>query len=91
LNEAKKKIIELNKVQNYKPKTNLMIAEYKRTIQKIKNDHIGNITYTGQNKLYRNKINKNENINPIYNFSYIIIAKKQTDPKVLIISHSITQ
>jgi hypothetical protein len=32
-----KKIIELeNKVQNYKPKTNLMIAEYKKQLQKIK-------------------------------------------------------
>jgi inner membrane protein len=33
LNETKKKIIELeNKIVNYKPKTNLMIAEYKKTI-----------------------------------------------------------
>jgi inner membrane protein len=49
LNEAKKKIIELEKqIEHYKPKTNLMIAEYKKQLQKIKNDHIGNITYTGQ-------------------------------------------
>jgi inner membrane protein len=49
LNETTKKIIELeNKVQNYKPKTNLMIAEYKKQLHKIKNDHIGNITYSGQ-------------------------------------------
>jgi inner membrane protein len=49
LNETTKKIIELeNKVQNYKPKTNLMIGEYKKQLQKVKNDHIGNITYSGQ-------------------------------------------
>ena len=49
LNETKKSIIELEeKVSNYKPKTNLMIAEYKKQLQKIKNDKIGNITYSGQ-------------------------------------------
>jgi inner membrane protein len=49
LNETTKKIIELeNKVQNYKPKTNLMITEYKKQLQKIKNDHIGTITYSGE-------------------------------------------
>jgi inner membrane protein len=49
LNETTKKIIELeNKVQNYKPKTNLMIGEYKKQLQKVKNDHIGTITYSGQ-------------------------------------------
>jgi inner membrane protein len=49
LNETKKNIIELEeKVANYKPKTNLMIAEYKKQLQKIKHDKIGNITYSGQ-------------------------------------------
>jgi inner membrane protein len=49
LNETKKSIIELEeKVSNYKPKTNLMISEYKKQLQKIKNDKIGNITYSGQ-------------------------------------------
>jgi inner membrane protein len=49
LNETKKKIIDLEKkIESYKPKTNLMIAEYKKQLQKIKNDHIGNITYSGQ-------------------------------------------
>jgi inner membrane protein len=48
LNETKKSIIELEeKVSNYKPKTNLMISEYKKQLQKIKNDKIGNITYSG--------------------------------------------
>ena len=49
LNESKKKIIELeNKVANYKPKTNLMIAEYKKQLEKIKSNQIGKITYSGQ-------------------------------------------
>lgn len=49
LNETKKQIIELEKkVENYKPKTNLMIAEYKKQLDKIKNNQIGNITYSGQ-------------------------------------------
>lgn len=49
LNETQKQIIELEKkVENYKPKTNLMIAEYKKQLQKIKNGQIGNITYSGQ-------------------------------------------
>lgn len=49
LNETKKSIIELEKkVENYKPKTNLMIAEYKKQLSKIKNDQIGNISYSGQ-------------------------------------------
>jgi hypothetical protein len=49
LNESKKKIIELEKkVENYKPKTNLMIAEYKKQLEKIKSNQIGNITYFGQ-------------------------------------------
>ena len=48
LNEVKKKIIELEKqIEHYKPKTNLMISEYKRQLEKIKNDQIGNITYSG--------------------------------------------
>jgi inner membrane protein len=48
LNETKKNIIELeDKIENYKPKTNLMIAEYKKQLQKIKNDKIGSITYSG--------------------------------------------
>jgi inner membrane protein len=48
LNETKKSIIELEeKVSNYKPKTNLMISEYKKQLQKIKNDKIGSITYSG--------------------------------------------
>ena len=48
LNETKKSIIELEKkVENYKPKTNLMIAEYKKQLEKIKNNQIGNITYSG--------------------------------------------
>jgi inner membrane protein len=48
LNEVKKKIIELEKqIENYKPKTNLMIAEYKKQLQKIKNNNIANITYSG--------------------------------------------
>ena len=49
LNETKKNIIDLeNKIANYKPKTNLMIAEYKKQLQKIKSDQIGNITYSGE-------------------------------------------
>ena len=49
LNESKKKIIELeNKVANYKPKTNLMIAEYKKQLEKIKSNQISKITYSGQ-------------------------------------------
>ena len=49
LNETKKSIIELEeKVSNYKPKINLMISEYKKQLQKIKNDKIGSITYSGQ-------------------------------------------
>ena len=49
LNESKKKIIELeNKVANYKPKTNLMIAEYKKQLEKIKSNQIGKINYSGQ-------------------------------------------
>jgi inner membrane protein len=56
LNETTKKIIELeNKVLNYKPKTNLMIAEYKKQLKK-KNNQIGNITYS--NKLYRMRARK---------------------------------
>lgn len=48
LNEVKKKIIELEKqIENYKPKTNLMIAEYKKQLQKIKSNQIANITYSG--------------------------------------------
>jgi inner membrane protein len=48
LNEVKKKIIELEKqIENYKPKTNLMIAEYKKQLQKIKSNNIANITYSG--------------------------------------------
>ena len=48
LNETKKSIIELEKkVENYKPKTNLMIAEYKKQLEKIKKNQIGNITYSG--------------------------------------------
>jgi inner membrane protein len=48
LNEVKKKIIELvSKIEHYKPKTNLMIAEYKKQIQKIKSDQLANITYSG--------------------------------------------
>lgn len=48
LNEAKKNIIELEKkVENYKPKTNLMIAEYKKQLEKIKSNQIGTITYSG--------------------------------------------
>ena len=48
LNETKKHIIELEKkVENYKPKTNLMIAEYKKQLEKIKKNQIGNITYSG--------------------------------------------
>jgi hypothetical protein len=35
--KPKKKIIELENKLNYKPKTNLMIAEYKKQLQKIKN------------------------------------------------------
>ncbi|SDY04255.1 metal-dependent hydrolase [Flavobacterium degerlachei] len=48
LNEVKKKIIELEKqIENYKPKTNLMISEYKRLLETIKNNHIVNNTYSG--------------------------------------------
>ena len=48
LNETKKSIIELEKkVENYKPKTNLMIAEYKDQLNKIRNMKLGNITYSG--------------------------------------------
>ena len=48
LNETKKNIIELErKVENYKPKTNLMIAEYKRQLAKIKNTQLGAINYSG--------------------------------------------
>ena len=49
LNETKKNIIDLeNKIANYKPKTNLMIAEYRRQLERIKSDKIGNVTYSGQ-------------------------------------------
>jgi len=49
LNETKKKIIELEKqLEHYKPKTNLMISEYKKQLNRIKNNQIGNITYSGQ-------------------------------------------
>lgn len=49
LNETKKNIIELErKVENHKPKTNLMIAEYKKQLQKIKSDQIGKIIYSGE-------------------------------------------
>ena len=37
----------MQKIENYKPKTNLMISEYKKQIQKIKNGQIANITYSG--------------------------------------------
>jgi inner membrane protein len=48
LNEVKKKIIELEKqIENYKPKTNLMISEYKRQLEKIKNNHLDQIKYSG--------------------------------------------
>ncbi len=48
LNETKKKIIELEeKIVNYKLKTNLMIAEYKKQLAKVKSNQIGNITYFG--------------------------------------------
>lgn len=48
LNETKKNIIELEKkIENYKPKTNLMIAEYKKQLDKIKKCQIGNIKYSG--------------------------------------------
>jgi|26BtaG_2_1085354.scaffolds.fasta_scaffold00362_3 inner membrane protein len=48
LNETKKNIIELErKIENHKPKTNLMIAEYKKQLQKIKSDEIPNIAYSG--------------------------------------------
>jgi inner membrane protein len=46
LNETKKSIIELEeKVTNYKPKTNLMISEYKKQLQKIRNDKILLLTW----------------------------------------------
>ena len=49
LNETKKKIIELeSKIEHYKPKTNLMIAEYKKQLEKIKTNEMGCITYFGQ-------------------------------------------
>ena len=48
LNETKKNIIELEKkVENYKPKTNLMIAVYNNQLDKIKKSHLGNINYSG--------------------------------------------
>ena len=48
LNETKKNIIELEKkVENYKPKTNLMIAEYKKQLDKIKKGQLDNINYSG--------------------------------------------
>lgn len=48
LNETKKNIIELQKkVENYKPKTNLMIPEYKKQLLKIKSSEIANIAYSG--------------------------------------------
>ena len=49
LNETKKNIIAIEKkVENYKPKTNLMIAEYKKQLEKIKNGNIGYIIYSGK-------------------------------------------
>ena len=48
LNEVKKKIIELEKqIEHYKPKTNLMISEYKRQLDKIKNNNIASNIYSG--------------------------------------------
>nr|WP_181716102.1 metal-dependent hydrolase [Flavobacterium sp.]QJS06639.1 membrane-bound metal-dependent hydrolase [Flavobacterium sp.] len=48
LNETKKNIIELeNKIQNYKPKMNLMISEYKTQLDKIKKSQLQNINYSG--------------------------------------------
>jgi inner membrane protein len=49
LNETKKRIIELvAKIENYKPKTNLMIGEYKKQLLKIKGNQIAIITYSGK-------------------------------------------
>ena len=49
LNETKKNIIAIEKkVENYKPKTNLMIAEYKKQLEKIKNGNIGYFIYSGK-------------------------------------------
>ena len=49
LNETKKKIIELeSKIEHYKPKTNLMIAEYKKQLEKIKTNEMGCISYSGR-------------------------------------------
>lgn len=49
LNETKKNIIDLeNKIEKYKPKTNLMIDEYKKQLEKIKKNKMGYITYSGQ-------------------------------------------
>src|SRR5690606_6601207 len=48
LNETKRNIIELErKIESHKPKTNLMIAEYKKQLLKIKNNEIPNIAYSG--------------------------------------------
>ena len=48
LNEAKKNIIELErKIEAYKPKTNLMIPEYKKQIQAIKSSINAKIYYSG--------------------------------------------
>ena len=48
LNETKRNIIELEKkVENHKPKTNLMIAEYKKQLLKISSNEIPNIAYSG--------------------------------------------
>lgn len=48
LNETKRNIIELErKVENHKPKTNLMIAEYKKQLLKIRSNEIPNIAYSG--------------------------------------------
>lgn len=48
LNETKKNIIELErKIESYKPKTNLMIPEYKKQIQAIKSSILATIKYSG--------------------------------------------
>lgn len=48
LNETKKNIIDLEKkVVSYKPKTNLMIAEYKKQLSKIKNTQLNKVLYSG--------------------------------------------
>jgi hypothetical protein len=50
-------IIELEeKVTNYKPKTNLMISEYKKQLQKIRNDKIGYYLFRQDNLHRNNKI-----------------------------------